>query len=48
MADVSVRVVPRPPVLTQKDFEVLRAEIEKNNVPLEAIQVFAPSDNPIR
>jgi len=48
MFDVSVRVVPRQPGLTQKDFEVLRAEIEKNNVPLEAIQVFAPSDNPIR
>ena len=48
MADVSVRVVPRPPVLTQRDFEVLRAEIEKNDVPLEVIQAFTPSDNPIR
>ena len=48
MADVSVRVVPRPTVLTQKDFEVLRAEIEKNDVPLEVIQAFRTSDNPIR
>jgi len=42
MADVMVRVVPRPSGLTQKDFEVLRAEIEKNNVPLGAIQTFKP------
>jgi hypothetical protein len=48
MVDVMVKVVPRPSGLTQKDFEVLRAEIEKNNVPLEVIQAFKPSDNPTR
>jgi len=42
MADVLVRVVPHPSDLTQKDFEVLRAKIEKNNVPLEVIQGFKP------
>jgi hypothetical protein len=48
MADVSVRVVPRPPTLTQKDFEVLQAEIEKKDIPLEVIQAFRASDNPAR
>jgi hypothetical protein len=48
MADVSVRVVPRPPTLSQKDFEVLRLEIEKNDIPLEVIQAFRTSDNSIR
>jgi hypothetical protein len=42
MADVMVRIMPHPSGLTQKDFEVLRAEIEKNNVPLEVIQGFKP------
>jgi hypothetical protein len=48
MADVSVRVVPRPPGLIQKDFEVLRAEIEKNDVPLEVIRAFRTPDHPTR
>jgi hypothetical protein len=48
MADVSVKIVPRPPTLTQKDFEVLQAEIEKKDIPLEVIQAFRASDNPAR
>jgi hypothetical protein len=48
MADVSVRVVPRPSTLTEKDFEVLQAEIEKKDIPVEAIQAFRKSDNPVR
>ena len=48
MADVSVRVVPRPPTLSQKDFEGLRLEIEKNDIPLEVIQAFRTSDNQVQ
>jgi hypothetical protein len=48
VADVSVKVVPRPLNLTQKDFEVIRAEIEKKDVPLEVIRMFRSSDHPIK
>lgn len=44
MVDVSVKVVPHPSGLTQKDFEVLRAAIEKKDMPLEVIRTFRPSD----